>query len=225
MKRTRILIADDHPLIRELLNIILEPEFHVVGAAEDAGGLFGLAAIGDQRELRLRLGIGFVEGERFARQRQSLGGIGVEQFLAADGWYPQAIEGTTAYRSGFNGDSGKFRVISHVNVELEQLYLYVVAEVNVPEDSRPAVAEFITRANYGMRIGNFELDLNDGEVRYKSSLDFEGQPLTARLVHNAIYPAVTTMDRYFPSLMKVAYGGATAAEAVEEIERPQPPPA
>lgn len=35
MKRIRILIADDHPLIRELLQIILEPEFNVVGAAED----------------------------------------------------------------------------------------------------------------------------------------------------------------------------------------------
>lgn len=35
MKRIRILIADDHPLIRELLQILLEPEFNVVGAAED----------------------------------------------------------------------------------------------------------------------------------------------------------------------------------------------
>ena len=35
MKRTRILIADDHPQIRELLHVILEPEFKVVGAAED----------------------------------------------------------------------------------------------------------------------------------------------------------------------------------------------
>jgi len=147
----------------------------------------------------------------------------LEAFLDEDGWYPQPIDGTTAYRAGFNGDSGKFRVISHVNVELEQLYVYVMAEVNVPEETRLGVAEFMMRANYGMRIGNFELDLTDGEVRYKSSLDFEGQPLTSRLVHNAIYPAVTTMDRYFPSLMKVAYGGATAAEAVREIEQPPGP--
>ena len=35
MKRIRILIADDHPQIRELLHVILEPEFNVVGAAED----------------------------------------------------------------------------------------------------------------------------------------------------------------------------------------------
>ena len=56
----------------------------------------------------------------------------LEAFLDEDGWYPQPIDGTTAYRAGFNGDSGKFRVISHVNVELEQLYVYVMAEVNVP---------------------------------------------------------------------------------------------
>lgn len=147
----------------------------------------------------------------------------LETFLADDGWYPVAIDGTTAYRSGFNGESGKFRVIAHVNVELEQLYLYVIAEVNVPVEARGSVAEFIARANYGMRIGNFELDYNDGEVRYKSSLDFEGLPLAERLVHNAIYPAVTTMDRYFPSLMKVAFGGASAAEAVADIEHPPGP--
>lgn len=144
----------------------------------------------------------------------------LETFLAADGWYPQPIEGTTAYRSGFNGDSGKFRVISHVNVELEQLYIYVLAEVNVPEDTRLAVAEFMTRANYGMRIGNFELDFGDGEVRYKSSIDFEGQELTDTLIHNAIYPAVSTMDRYFPSMLKVAFGGASPADAVDEVEHP-----
>lgn len=147
----------------------------------------------------------------------------VGDFLASDGWFPTPLDGTTAFRCGFNGDSGKFRVIVHVNVELEQIYCYVYAEVNVPGDALSEVAEFITRANWGMRIGNFEMDLTDGEVRYKSSLDFEGQPLSPQLIRNAIYPAVTTMDRYFPSLMRVAFGGATAADAVAEIEHPPGP--
>lgn len=43
MKRTRILLADDHPQIRELLRIILEPEFNVVGAAEDGESLLQYA--------------------------------------------------------------------------------------------------------------------------------------------------------------------------------------
>ena len=34
------------------------------------------------------------------------------------------------------------------------------------------------------------------------------------------YPAVTTMDRYFPSLLRVAFGGFPAADAVDEVEHP-----
>ena len=89
-------------------------------------------------------------------------------------------------------------------------------------EDRSAVAEYLTRANYGLRIGNFELDYADGEVRYKSSLDFEGQTLTAELIRNAIYPAVHTMDRYLPGLLRVTFGGATPHEAIEEVEGGRP---
>lgn len=146
------------------------------------------------------------------------------QFLAEDEWHPQPIDGTTAYRSGFNGRNGRFRVVAHVNVELEQLYVYVIADVNVPTDTRLPVAELMTRANYGMRIGNFELDLADGEIRYKSSIDFEGEMLTAQLISNAIYPAVTTIDRYLPAILRVAYGSVSPAEAIGEVEGLPPSP-
>jgi hypothetical protein len=55
-------------------------------------------------------------------------------------------------------------------------------------------------------------------VRYKSSLDFEGQTLTPQLIKLAIYPAVQTLDRYLPGLMAMVYGNKTPAEAVSEIE-------
>ncbi len=97
---------------------------------------------------------------------------------------------------------------------------YVVAPVNAPEELRTAVAEFITRANYGLRIGNFEMDFDDGEIRYKSSIDFEGVQLDKPLIKNAIYPAVQTMDRYLPNIMKLIYGEGTKspAELIAEIE-------
>ena len=149
----------------------------------------------------------------------------LERFLVEDEWHPQPIDGTTAYRCGFGGRNGRFRVVAHVNVELEQLYVYVIADVNVPEATRVAVAELMTRANYGMRIGNFELDFADGEIRYKSSLDFEGEVLTDRLISNAVYPAVTTIDRYLPAILRVRFGGASPAEAVGDVEgqAPEPP--
>jgi hypothetical protein len=103
-------------------------------------------------------------------------------------------------------------------MDYEQFLFYAIAPVKAPETARPAVAEFITRANYGLRIGNMEMDFADGEVRYKSSLDFEGETLTAGLIKNTIYPAVQTLDRYVPGLMGVIYGAKSPAEAIADVE-------
>jgi hypothetical protein len=101
------------------------------------------------------------------------------KFLEDDGWYPQQLEGNYMYRAGFSGKNGQIACYAQIRVDLEQFLFYVVAPAKAPEAARMAVAEFITRANYGLRIGNFEMDFSDGEVRYKSSIDFEGDVLTA----------------------------------------------
>jgi hypothetical protein len=139
-------------------------------------------------------------------------------FLTEDEWYPQKLEDRHVYRVGFSGSNGQISCFAQVNIELEQFFFYAVAPVKVPEEHRAAVAEFTTRANYGMRIGNFELDFSDGEVRYKSSLDFEDATLTPALIKNTIYPAVRTLDQYIPGIMSVVYGGKSPAEAIDEIE-------
>lgn len=139
-------------------------------------------------------------------------------FLEEDGWYPQRIEDKFVCRMSFNGDHARIVCFAQIRTDLEQFFFYAVAPVKIPETARPAVAEFLTRANYGLRIGNFELDFSDGEVRYKSALDFESETLTPQWIKNAIYPAVNTLDRYMPGLLAVAYGSKSPAEAIQEIE-------
>jgi hypothetical protein len=140
------------------------------------------------------------------------------EFLEEDGWRPRRMEGKHAYSMGYTGKNGDFRCYAVVRVDLEEFLFYVVAPVRVPDNVRAAVVEFITRANYGMRIGNYELDYSDGEVRYKSSINFEDEELTVEAIRNAVYPAVQTSDRYLPGLLRVSFGGATPLEAIEEIE-------
>ena len=43
MKRLRIVLADDHPQILSLLQTLLEPEYDVVGTAEDGQSLIAAA--------------------------------------------------------------------------------------------------------------------------------------------------------------------------------------
>ena len=51
--------------------------------------------------------------------------------------------------------------------------------IRVAEEQRQIVAELLARINYGLNIGNFELDMTDGEIRYKTSIDVEGGELTS----------------------------------------------
>lgn len=142
------------------------------------------------------------------------------QFLEEDEWKPRKLDDKHAYSMLYSGENGDYRCYAVVRVELEEFLFYTVAPVRIPNDVRPAVAEYITRANYGLRIGNFELDYSDGEVRFKSSINFEGEPLNYGMLRNALYPAVHSLDRYLPGLMRVSFGGATPLEAIEEIESP-----
>lgn len=140
------------------------------------------------------------------------------RWLESDGWFPVQDEERYMFRVNFSGKNGLLRCYASVKVDLQQYVFYAISPIKVPEELRMAVAEFITRANYGLRIGNFELDYNDGEVRYKSSLDFEDTELNDELIRHATYAAVQTMDHYLPGLMRVIYGGATPYEAIREIE-------
>lgn len=140
-------------------------------------------------------------------------------FLAVDGWRPQRITGRRAFAMTYEGASGSFTCVAELRAEARQLLCYAIAPVAAPAARLPAVAEFITRANYGAYIGNFELSYSSGEVRTKASIDFEGEALTDRLIRNTLYPAARLMDAYLPGLLQVINHGLDPREAIAQIER------
>ena len=142
----------------------------------------------------------------------------VKQFLDEDDWPYSLMENNPVYKTGFEGKNGQFTCYAQERAEQQQFVFYSIFPVRVTEDKLAQVSEFITRANYGMIIGNFELDYTDGEIRYKTSVDVEDVDLVEPLVRHLMYANVLTMDRYFPGLMRVLYGGISPAEAVGEVE-------
>ncbi len=142
----------------------------------------------------------------------------VGRFLEEDDWPHNLIDGRAVYKTGFEGKNGQFTCYAQERTEQDQFVFYAVFPVRAPENRIPDVAEFINRANYGMIIGNFEIDYGDGEIRYKTSVDVEEVDIVEPLIRHLIYANVLTMDKYFPGLMRVLYAGITPAAAVEEVE-------
>lgn len=143
-------------------------------------------------------------------------------FLQEDNWRYEEIPGEMAVRLSFTGQNARYDCFGRVNEAHEVFVFYSIIPVRVPEAQRPLVAELLARINYGLNIGNFELDMNDGEIRYKTSIDVEGGDLTPRMAETLIAVNISTTDRYFPSFADVMYAGVAPVEAVARIERPDP---
>jgi hypothetical protein len=142
----------------------------------------------------------------------------IVNFFKEDDWPFHQIEGESILQIAFQGENGKWTCYAKAREEQEQFVFYSVCSVNVPENKRLAVAEFITRANSGMIIGNFELDFADGEIRYKTSIDVDGDTLTSALIKRLVYANVTMMDEYLPGIMSVIYGEVEPKDAIAQVE-------
>ncbi len=104
----------------------------------------------------------------------------------------------------------------------QQVIVYTIRPDDVPESRRRELAEFLTWANYGLAIGNFELDFSDGEVRYKSSVDLDGTTLgdeeLGQIVDLLLIANLNTFGAYADALEDVLTGtdprvAALAAES------------
>ncbi len=139
-------------------------------------------------------------------------------WFEAEGWPLDRHDDEGWFCSAFSGQSVAMGLVAQARDDLDIALLYAVPPIRVPEALRGRVAEFITRANYGLLIGNFELDFADGEVRYKASIDVEDAALSPALVEGMVRACCATVDRYYPGLVAIIHGGATAIEAIVRVE-------
>ena len=143
-------------------------------------------------------------------------------FFEAESWPVMQIENRSLLGMVFQGESGTWNCYAGGSEEPEQWVFYSVCPVSAPAANRAAVAELLTRANYGLVIGNFEMDFEDGEIRYKTGIDVCGDRLTPALIRQMVYANVATMDIYLPGILSVIYGDVSAAEAVAQVEKSMP---
>lgn len=88
------------------------------------------------------------------------------------------------------------------NKQLECGYLFRVQEKNnllavygilpflVPESHQNAAMLLITQINYDMLIGNLEMDVNDGEIRYKNAIDVEAVGINDHILENLLQSVI-----------------------------------
>mmetsp|Transcript_5989 Transcript_5989/g.10005 ORF Transcript_5989/g.10005 Transcript_5989/m.10005 type:complete len:209 (+) Transcript_5989:159-785(+) len=146
----------------------------------------------------------------------------VKQHLDAETWAynvdVQEENHRTVITAGAKGENGSYRVLMDVKEARSLLLIFIKSHINFPENNRENLAVYLTRANYGLALGNFELDMEDGEVRYKCTTTVTGGSLSVEMVNAMLQNSLVTMDRYFGNMVKVGYGVMSAKQAIQEVE-------
>jgi hypothetical protein len=136
-------------------------------------------------------------------------------------WKPDHVDDTTIL---IRVRGHRFLVTLCVCVDdaARMVVCYGVLPVQVEPERRLSVAEAIMRINQGLRLGCFDLDFGDGEVRFRVGCDVEGGVLTQHMALTMLAAISGSVDRYGPALMSVIFGQVSPEDAARRALNVEP---
>jgi len=120
------------------------------------------------------------------------------------------------FNMGLKGKISSCRIV--VLASENEIQSIAFAPIKASQDNFANVIEFITRANYGLKVGKFEFDYRDGEVRYQSCLPCrEGMP-SMKDIEFVVDLPMLMLQRYGDGLVKNLMGFGSPEADIRAIE-------
>ena len=140
--------------------------------------------------------------------------------LTGEGWnWSLGAEPSTVMSRLWTDDpEDRWTVYSQIRDDEHFCLIYGVCPVRFSTTQLPQIIEFISRANQDLPIGNFEVNEDTLEIRFKTSLDYEGSDLTQPIVRQLLRANAAMMERYLPSLHALLEDHVSMAEALRLAE-------
>lgn len=154
-----------------------------------------------------------------SEEKQAISEV-MKEFFDREDWNFVELENEAVLQMAFQGENGRWTCYACSFEEAQQFVFYSVYPLAVPSEKVSQIIEYLTKVNYGLIIGNFELDYSDYEIRYKTSIDVENEQLTLGLIENLVYANVLSMDKYLPGISSIINHELSPDEAIAIVENP-----
>lgn len=88
----------------------------------------------------------------------------------------------------------------------QHLILMVTFERRCPEKYKKTMAEYCCHINDAVPIGIIAVDMNDGEVRIRHSVDVEGIEITPKFIDNFLKSVLQLGRKYYEPIQLIMFG-------------------
>lgn len=141
----------------------------------------------------------------------------VQRNLDEHGVRYQVVPEQNVLLATFGGQHSSVQVAIHTDEHL--LQVFAKPFFSVPEGARSQIAELCARMNYGLKLGKWEFDLRDGEIRYQSAtcLNDDGD-VSDRMIELVMASAMAALERYLPAILTCIYANEAPIDAVRHAE-------
>ena len=116
---------------------------------------------------------------------------------------------------GFKGLYNSFRFVMFVEDDVAQNYATLPVSF---KDELPQMAEFITRANYGLKYGAFEMNYDNGDVRFHLTFPMAAIRADKMLLQMLLAIPAQMLDKYAKGFSEVFWDLKTPEEAIKDCE-------
>lgn len=142
----------------------------------------------------------------------------VKTFLKENEWEFSKNEKSNIFMFGIGGENGTFQCVIDIKDDNQRVVVYSFCGSNCPKNKQKDMLNLLNYINYSLFLGNFEMDQEDGEIRFRTSSYFDNIKPSAKFVQDLVIPNLYAMDKHHPLIMSLIHGGLNLREAIKSFD-------
>ena len=144
----------------------------------------------------------------------------LRDWLDSDDWHYEYDAEHHVIRAGITLDCKLRNARIFIPIRGDGSYIVnIYSPVSGDPASLDELIKYVAMANYGLANGNFDIDVSDGEVRYKTYVNCKDmKELPAQIIKDSIYAGWCMMDRYGNGIAALAMGFSDAETEIKKAE-------
>lgn len=134
-------------------------------------------------------------------------------YFVAQNWQVERHDTEPYVRFEYANETGSWVCLIWFIEELSQVLIYSLYPEKVATDRRSAVSTFFTHVNYGQVASCFEINLEDGETRCRTGVDFGAGEIDTAPFASALQTNLLLFGDHLAALQHVIAGRSDPKDA------------
>lgn len=136
----------------------------------------------------------------------------IKEFLDLRNWTFAVGKNSNILTFGLNGNNGVYHCIVDVREDFKTFLFITFNGNSCPAEKMPLMLNILNRINTYLTYGNFEIDIESRQIKFRTSLIAHGLELSNEVIESVIDTNTSLMDYTSPFFMKLVYGNFDVEE-------------